>query len=73
MKLKIVFCEPPVKNIQAFEDEKLIIIQSPYKIIQAELGDTREYEKSDELKKHNVVAKKMIESSYNISCIFEFW
>ncbi|KTC96212.1 papain-like cysteine protease family protein [Legionella feeleii] len=47
MKLKIVFCEPPVKHIQAADDEKLIVIQSPYKIIQAELGDTREYEKLD--------------------------
>ncbi|PJE06704.1 papain-like cysteine protease family protein [Legionella sp.] len=47
MKIKIVFCEPPVKSIQAAEDEKLIIIQSPYKIIQAKLGDTREYEKTD--------------------------
>ena len=35
MKLKIVFCEPPVKDIQSVEDEKLIVIQSPYKIIQA--------------------------------------
>lgn len=47
MKLKIVFCEPPVKDIQSAEDEKIIVIQSPYKIIQAELGDTRVYEKSD--------------------------
>ncbi|WP_131783605.1 papain-like cysteine protease family protein [Legionella gresilensis] len=50
MKLKIIFCEPPGKHIQTSEDEKIIIIQSPYKIIQAELGDTREYEKSDESK-----------------------
>ena len=47
MKLKIVFSEPPEKNIQAAEDETVIMIQAPYTIIQAKSGDTREYEKSD--------------------------
>lgn len=47
MKLKIVFCEPPLKDIQSAKNEKIIVIQSPYKIIQAELGDTRGYEKAD--------------------------
>ena len=47
MKLKIVFLEPSEKEIKTSEDEKVIVIRSPYKIIQTQLGDTREYEKSD--------------------------
>lgn len=47
MKLKIIFCEPPAKEMKADEEEQVVIIQSPYKIIQMNLGDTREYEKPD--------------------------
>ncbi len=47
MKLRIIFCEPPAQKIAPVNDEILLVISSPYKVVQAEIGDTRTYEDPD--------------------------
>lgn len=48
MKLRVIFLEPPYNSVDESSSlEHVITIKSPYRIIQEELGDTRQYETAD--------------------------